>query len=132
MRVLTALEDAAGRNALDGLVSAAVPPEDDGLLDALARTEPLHPYTQSLLTVSPEVGRRRTHEVLTGEPPDPAHIPTGCRFHPAVRSCARERQAPKNPAAWERYRLSRSRYPAIEQPATWPRPEASELPDPVP
>ncbi len=45
-------------------------------------TEPLHPYTRSLLTVTPEVGRRRTQEVLTGEPPDPAHIPPGCRFHP--------------------------------------------------
>lgn len=45
-------------------------------------TEPLHPYTKSLLAVSPEVGRRRTQEVLTGEPPDPANIPPGCRFHP--------------------------------------------------
>ena len=45
-------------------------------------TDPLHPYTKSLLAVTPEVGRRRTHEVLTGEPPDPAHIPPGCRFHP--------------------------------------------------
>ena len=45
-------------------------------------TDPLHPYTKSLLVVTPEVGRRRTHEVLTGEPPDPAHIPPGCRFHP--------------------------------------------------
>jgi oligopeptide transport system ATP-binding protein len=42
----------------------------------------LHPYTKSLLAVTPEVGRRRTHKVLTGEPPDPAHIPPGCRFHP--------------------------------------------------
>jgi oligopeptide/dipeptide ABC transporter ATP-binding protein len=45
-------------------------------------TNPLHPYTKSLLAVTPEVGRRRTHEVLSGEPPDPAHIPPGCRFHP--------------------------------------------------
>ena len=45
-------------------------------------TDPLHPYTKSLLAVTPEVGRRRTHEVLSGEPPDPAHIPSGCRFHP--------------------------------------------------
>jgi oligopeptide/dipeptide ABC transporter ATP-binding protein len=45
-------------------------------------TDPLHPYTKSLLAVTPEVGRRRIHEVLTGEPPDPAHIPSGCRFHP--------------------------------------------------
>ena len=45
-------------------------------------TGPFHPYTKFLLTVTPEVGRRRTQEVLTGEPPDPAHIPPGCRFHP--------------------------------------------------
>jgi oligopeptide/dipeptide ABC transporter ATP-binding protein len=45
-------------------------------------TDPLHPYTKSLLAVTPEVGRRRTHEVLSGEPPDPARIPPGCRFHP--------------------------------------------------
>jgi oligopeptide/dipeptide ABC transporter ATP-binding protein len=45
-------------------------------------TDPLHPYTKSLLAVTPEVGRRRTHEVLSGEPPDPANIPAGCRFHP--------------------------------------------------
>jgi oligopeptide/dipeptide ABC transporter ATP-binding protein len=45
-------------------------------------TDPLHPYTRSLLTVTPEVGRRHTQQVLTGEPPDPAHIPQGCRFHP--------------------------------------------------
>ena len=53
------------------------------------------------------------------------------------RGCLRPRRdphichsVPKNPAAWERSRLSRSLYPAIEQPATWPRPEASEHPDP--
>jgi acetylornithine deacetylase/succinyl-diaminopimelate desuccinylase-like protein len=34
---LSALQDAAGRNALDGLVPASIPPEDEGLLDALAR-----------------------------------------------------------------------------------------------
>jgi oligopeptide/dipeptide ABC transporter ATP-binding protein len=86
-------------------------------------TEPLHPYTKSLLTVTPEVGRRRTHKVLTGEPPDPAHIPRAAASTPVVRCCAREKQAPKNPAAWERSRLSKSLHPAIEQPATWPRPE---------
>ena len=45
-------------------------------------TDPLHPYTRSLLTVTPEVGRRHTQQVLTGEPPDPTNIPPGCRFHP--------------------------------------------------
>jgi peptide/nickel transport system ATP-binding protein len=45
-------------------------------------THPLHPYTRSLLSVTPEVGRRRVQQVLSGEPPDPAQIPPGCRFHP--------------------------------------------------
>ncbi|MEJ7814115.1 MAG: oligopeptide/dipeptide ABC transporter ATP-binding protein [Rubrobacter sp.] len=75
-------------------------------------TEPLHPYTTSLLAVAPEVGRRRTHEVLTGEPPDPAHIPPGCRFHPrcpVLRSGEAGSQEP--------------RCLAIKQPATSPQPE---------
>ena len=44
-----------------------------------------------------------------------------------ARCCARERQAPKNPAAWERSRLSKSWCPDIKQPAMWQRPESSEL-----
>ncbi|MEY3734772.1 MAG: hypothetical protein RL347_2131, partial [Actinomycetota bacterium] len=42
---------------------------------------PEHPYTQALLSVVPDVGRS-DQIVLTGEPPDPARIPSGCRFHP--------------------------------------------------
>ncbi|GAA3824087.1 ABC transporter ATP-binding protein [Streptomyces chiangmaiensis] len=42
-------------------------------------TAPRHPYTQALLSVLPEAPG--TPVVLTGEPPDPARIPTGCRFH---------------------------------------------------
>ena len=42
-------------------------------------TNPQHPYTQALLSVLPEsVGEP---VVLTGEPPDPSRIPSGCRFH---------------------------------------------------
>ncbi len=37
VRALSALQDAAERNSLDGLRPAAVPPEDERLLDALAR-----------------------------------------------------------------------------------------------
>jgi acetylornithine deacetylase/succinyl-diaminopimelate desuccinylase-like protein len=37
VRALSALQDAARRNALDGLRSASVPPQDEELLDALAR-----------------------------------------------------------------------------------------------
>ena len=42
---------------------------------------PQHPYTQALLSVVPDV-ERTEQIVLKGEPPDPARIPSGCRFHP--------------------------------------------------
>jgi len=62
-------------------------------------TEPLHPYTRSLIAVTPEVGSRQTYEALTGEPPDPAHIHPAAASTPDVQYCARERRAPKNPTA---------------------------------
>jgi oligopeptide/dipeptide ABC transporter ATP-binding protein len=42
---------------------------------------PKHPYTRALLSVVPEIGDVQPI-VLTGEPPDPTAIPSGCRFHP--------------------------------------------------
>ncbi|MEU8888968.1 ABC transporter ATP-binding protein [Streptomyces sp. NPDC048442] len=42
-------------------------------------TSPQHPYTQALLSVLPEADGAPV--VLTGEPPDPSRIPSGCRFH---------------------------------------------------
>ena len=49
-------------------------------------TEPLHPYTQALLSAAPTLKARRDHSLqrvrLTGDPPNPANIPSGCRFHP--------------------------------------------------
>jgi peptide/nickel transport system ATP-binding protein len=42
-------------------------------------TAPRHPYTQALLSVLPEAPG--TPVVLTGEPPDPSRVPSGCRFH---------------------------------------------------
>lgn len=44
-------------------------------------SRPRHPYTQALLSVVPEIDYLDP-VVLTGEIPDPTHIPTGCRFHP--------------------------------------------------
>jgi peptide/nickel transport system ATP-binding protein len=43
---------------------------------------PRHPYTQSLLAAIPQIGGRRVTDtfVLEGEPPDPARLPSGCRF----------------------------------------------------
>ncbi|GAA1108310.1 ABC transporter ATP-binding protein [Kribbella jejuensis] len=48
-------------------------------------TNPRHPYTKALLSVLPESPARI---VLTGEPPDPTRIPSGCRFHPRCQLVA--------------------------------------------
>lgn len=42
---------------------------------------PKHPYTKALLDVVPEAGGL-DRPILTGEPPDPTRVPSGCRFHP--------------------------------------------------
>jgi oligopeptide/dipeptide ABC transporter ATP-binding protein len=43
---------------------------------------PRHPYTRSLLAAVPRIGGSRItdHFWLEGEPPDPHHLPSGCRF----------------------------------------------------
>ena len=57
---------------------------------------PRHPYTQSLLAAVPRIGGRRVtlEFTLTGEPPNPRDVPSGCRFRtrcPLVQDvCARE------------------------------------------
>jgi len=44
-------------------------------------SHPQHPYTRALLSVVPET-REMEQQILQGEIPDPARIPSGCRFHP--------------------------------------------------
>lgn len=49
-------------------------------------SRPLHPYTQALLSAAPTLAARQKRNwqrvVLSGDPPNPADVPQGCRFHP--------------------------------------------------
>ncbi len=68
-----------------------------GQVDELGATrtifdQPLHPYTQGLLEAFPSIrGPRVPLRGIPGNPPDLAHVPNGCRFHPrcpyAVERC---------------------------------------------
>jgi peptide/nickel transport system ATP-binding protein/oligopeptide transport system ATP-binding protein len=62
-------------------------------------SEPLHPYTQALLTAIPrtDLNRKRERIILSGDVPSPLNLPAGCAFHtrcPAVREQCRQ-EAPR-------------------------------------
>ncbi len=56
--------------------------EQGSAVDVIER--PQHPYTQALVTAIPvpAAGGGGERELLSGELPDAADIPSGCRFHP--------------------------------------------------
>jgi oligopeptide/dipeptide ABC transporter ATP-binding protein len=59
---------------------------------------PAHPYTRALRAAVPELSDALPRpETRRADPPDPAHPPSGCRFHPrcpiAIDRCRHERPA---------------------------------------
>jgi peptide/nickel transport system ATP-binding protein len=55
---------------------------------------PLHPYTQGLLSSFPPLSGPLTRLTgIPGSPPDLRNAPAGCRFHPRCRHCVPDGQA---------------------------------------
>ena len=77
---------------------------EEGPAKEVVRT-PLHPYTKALISVVPKRDPRHATaaQILTGETPNPVHIPSGCRFHPrcpiAEERCKSIDPELRNPAA---------------------------------
>jgi peptide/nickel transport system ATP-binding protein len=67
-------------------------------------TDPLHPYTEALMSsvpISDPVGREEQSRIhLQGEVADPSNPPSGCYFHPRCRyaqqRCSIEEPEPRD------------------------------------
>ena len=62
-------------------------PVEQGLSEAVFNN-PQHPYTQALLSATPQANTHRKGERirLTGELPSPLNPPSGCSFHPRCQN----------------------------------------------
>jgi len=62
-------------------------PVEQGLSEAVFNN-PQHPYTQALLSATPQANtdRKRERIRLTGELPSPLNPPSGCSFHPRCQN----------------------------------------------
>jgi oligopeptide/dipeptide ABC transporter ATP-binding protein len=61
------------------------------VIDTDALYKACHPYTRALLAALPvrhPRERKRSRELLGGEPPQPMNPPQGCRFHPRCSLCS--------------------------------------------
>jgi len=50
--------------------------------------QPEHPYTRGLLNANVGPGHRERLVAIPGQPPNPAHLPTGCAFAPRCAHAA--------------------------------------------
>jgi len=57
-------------------------------------SEPLHPYTEGLMSAIPSIAEKRVIKGIPGYPPKLVNPPKGCRFHPrcpyATEKCSQE------------------------------------------
>jgi peptide/nickel transport system ATP-binding protein len=81
LSVVEHISDAVGVMYLGGLV-------EYGNKEAIF-TNPLHPYTQALLSAAPvpDPDAKRNRIILEGSIPSPANPPSGCKFHTRCSEC---------------------------------------------
>jgi oligopeptide/dipeptide ABC transporter ATP-binding protein len=54
---------------------------------------PLHPYTHGLFKSMPKLGEEKHRlQTIPGQVPNPAHLPSGCAFHPRCESAHQDTQ----------------------------------------